>query len=131
MLLSVSRFKSWPAAFYATIGVLALSLALPLPRGGSIAGMPSICPFSNMTGIPCPGCGFTRSFVCLAHGHVREAFTWHPLGPVLFLGALLYLVGTVLKWKWPGEKVVLGTLAICLLAFWGLRLGGIFPMPPE
>lgn len=91
--------------------------------------MPSICPFFNITGIPCPGCGLTRSFVCLAHGHVREALLWHPLGPVMFSAAVLYLVGTTLRWKWPAEKVAFATLAVFLLIFWGLRLGGVFPMP--
>jgi hypothetical protein len=67
--------------------------------------------------------------VCFAHAHVVEAFQWHPLGPVLFGGALLYLVGTALKWKWPGEKFVVAGIAVFLLAFWGLRLGGVFPMP--
>ncbi|RYX83228.1 DUF2752 domain-containing protein [bacterium] len=91
--------------------------------------MPSVCPFFNMTGMPCPGCGLTRSFVSLAHAHVREAFLWHPLGPLLFSGALLYLVGTTLKWKWPGERVLFASLTVLMLAFWGLRLGGIFPLP--
>lgn len=88
-----------------------------------------MCPFFNATGLPCPGCGLTRSFVCLGHGHLSEAFKWHPLGPLLFAGALLYLFGTLAKWKWPDEKRVVLALAGVLLLFWGLRLGGVFPFP--
>lgn len=123
------RIGRWPASFYLVAAVLTLSLLLPLPHGGTIAGLPSICAFSNLTGIPCPGCGLTRSFVCFAHGHFLDAFHWHPLGPLLFSGALLYLVGTTLKWKWPSEKFVLAGLAVVLLIFWGLRLYGTFPLP--
>ena len=124
-----SRLLTLPASFYVTAGVLLLSFALPLPRGGSIAGMPSVCPFFNVTGVPCPGCGLTRSFVCFAHAHLSEAFRWHLLGPGFFSGALLYLLGTVLKWKWPSEKFVVAGIGIFLLMFWGLRLSGVFPMP--
>ncbi len=130
MVSPVLRLQRLPISFYATGAVLALSLGLPLPQHGSIAGMPSICPFFNITGTPCPGCGLTRSFVSLAHGHIREAFAWHPLGPIMFTGALLYLVGTALGWKWPKEQLVLGTLFVLMLMFWGLRLSGVFPMPP-
>ena len=121
--------KRLPISFYATGAVLVLSLLLPLPRGGTIAHLPSVCPFFNATGLPCPGCGLTRSFVCLAHGHLFEALRWHPLGPVLFGGALVFLAGTLLKWRWPSEKWVMISLVAALFVFWGLRLGGVFPMP--
>ncbi len=124
-----ARLRSLPLSFFLSGAVVVLSLALPLPTNGTIAGLPSVCPFFNATGLPCPGCGLTRSFVCLGHGHLRESFAWHPLGPLLFSGALLYLVGTVLRWKWPDEKRALIALAGVLLLCWGLRLGGVFPLP--
>ena len=68
-------------------GVFAASVLLPLPRGagGQIGHLPSLCLFYRLTGLPCPGCGLTRSFVCLAHGHFWESLHWHPLGPAIFL----------------------------------------------
>ena len=68
-------------------GVFAASLLLPLPAPatGKIAHLPSVCLFYNLTGLPCPGCGLTRSFVCLGHGRFWEALHWHPLGPVIYL----------------------------------------------
>ena len=68
-------------------GVFAASLLLPLPAPvtGQIGHLPSVCLFYHVTGLPCPGCGLTRSFVSLGHGHLRDALHWHPLGPIIFL----------------------------------------------
>ena len=71
--------------------VLAASVLLPLPgAGGRIAHLPTVCPFYTLTGLPCPGCGLTRAFVCLGHGRWHEAWHWHPLGWLLF-GAMIVL----------------------------------------
>jgi hypothetical protein len=75
--------------------VLVLAAATPpLDRGGAanapFAGFVarhlggSVCPYRHLTGIECPGCGLTRSFVQLAHGNVGMAVRLNPLGPVLF-----------------------------------------------
>ncbi len=75
-------------------GAFAASVLLPLPRGanGQIGHLPSFCLFYHLTGLPCPGCGLTRSFVCLGHGRLWESLHWHPLGPAIFLlFALLWL----------------------------------------
>jgi hypothetical protein len=47
--------------------------------------IPSLCVFRNTFGVPCPGCGMTRSFVFLGHGDVWAALRMNPLGPALFL----------------------------------------------
>ena len=82
------------AVFLLLSGVFAASILLPLPRGagGQIGRLPSVCLFYHLTGLPCPGCGLTRSFVCLGHGRFWESLHWHPLGPAIFLLlALLWL----------------------------------------
>ena len=56
---------------------------------------PLICPFHWLTGLPCPGCGLTRSFVAIARGDWPGAIDYHPFGPLLF-GALL---GLGLQWS--------------------------------
>jgi len=38
------------------------------------------CPIKNITGIPCPSCGSTRSLTALAKGHFTEALLINPLG---------------------------------------------------
>lgn len=51
---------------------------------------PLVCPVHWLTGIPCPGCGMTRSFVAIARGQLPTALDYHPLGPLLFGGFLVW-----------------------------------------
>lgn len=46
---------------------------------------PLFCPFKALTGIPCPGCGLTRSFRAIALGQWDAALDFHLFGPALFL----------------------------------------------
>jgi hypothetical protein len=50
---------------------------------------PVLCPFRYFTGLPCPGCGLTRSFCAMSQGHFCDAMAFHILGPVLFAGLLV------------------------------------------
>jgi hypothetical protein len=45
--------------------------------------LPTICMSRAWLGIDCPGCGLTRSFVCLAQGRWRASLAYHPLGWVM------------------------------------------------
>ncbi|MDR3710893.1 MAG: DUF2752 domain-containing protein [Capsulimonadaceae bacterium] len=67
--------------------VLAAARLAPLPVDGRVAGIPNLCVFHAVTGLPCPGCGMTRSLICLMHGRFHESFLYHPLGP-FFAAAL-------------------------------------------
>lgn len=62
-------------------GVLALGVACLLAPAGIEDG-PVLCPFRRLTGLPCPGCGLTRSWTYLMHGWWRESFLAHPFGPL-------------------------------------------------
>jgi len=54
--------------------------------------IPNICMFRAYTGLPCPGCGLTRSLIAAAHGKIRRSFSLHRLGPITFLYVLLQFV---------------------------------------
>lgn len=56
-----------------------------------------VCPLRHWTGIPCPTCGMTRSFIAIARGDLTEAVTQHLFGPILFAGFLLAAVHIVLE----------------------------------
>jgi len=63
--------------------------------------VPPLCPMRRVTGIPCLGCGGTRSWVEMAHLQVGAAFIQSPLGAVCFLAALamaVYLIGRSIGW---------------------------------
>lgn len=55
------------------------------------------CPLRAITGIPCPTCGMTRSFVTLAQGNLEAAINYHLFGPALFL--LLLASAMSLLWE--------------------------------
>lgn len=73
-------------ALAALTAVLALSVAWhPLDDGGVV-----LCAFRGVTGLPCPGCGLTRSFCAMGKGELARAFEFHALGPALFAAACAY-----------------------------------------
>lgn len=56
---------------------------------------PTLCVVRRLTGIPCPGCGLTRAFYCVAHGRVLESIRHNPFG-VVFFGVVILLFGITL-----------------------------------
>jgi hypothetical protein len=52
---------------------------------------PTLCPFRLLTGLPCPGCGLTRSIGVLAQGNLQLSLNFHPLGIVIVFIALLIM----------------------------------------
>lgn len=69
------------------VAITALALWMrPSVEAVSLFGfdVPVLCTFRRFTGMSCPGCGLTRSFVFLAHGQLSLAFQMNPLGPIAF-----------------------------------------------
>ena len=62
---------------------------MPLPGGAR--PLPPLCPLKAFTGIDCPGCGLTRSFVALAHGEVGQSLAYHRLGWALFFAVVYHV----------------------------------------
>jgi hypothetical protein len=46
--------------------------------------LPELCYFKVGTGIDCPGCGLTRSFISFAHGQFALAWHYNPAGALFF-----------------------------------------------
>jgi len=67
----------------AIVAVMAVLLILDIYR----------CPFKAITGIPCPGCGFTRACFSLCKGDIAGAFYYHPLWPVLLPTLIVEVIG--------------------------------------
>ena len=95
-------FMFFRPASLALMGLIAGS-AVPLEW---LTSGPALCPFKLLTGLPCPGCGLTRSAVALLHGDPTASVFYHPLGAPLVIAAVL--IGVVDAWVWwrrrrPGE----------------------------
>lgn len=78
----------------------------------------SICLFYNTTGIPCPGCGMTRSYLHLFKGRLAEAFHFHPLFALVVF--LPFLITT-------DKKRYLYSAVFVLIAVWIIRLKLYYP----
>jgi hypothetical protein len=84
----------------ASLVTLALVVGALLPLHLLTDG-PSFCPFKIATGLPCPGCGMTRSVVALLHGDLGASLFFHPLGIVVVAASLA--VGATDGWLWYRE----------------------------
>lgn len=76
------------------LGLIGVALVLdPAESVGRIAGavtlaghhLPEVCAFKRVTGLPCPGCGLTRSWVAALHGQVAASLAFHRLGWLVLL----------------------------------------------
>ena len=77
------RRQAFPLA---CIAVLALSLVLDPER--PTMGI-ELCPMKASSGLPCPGCGITRSMIYCSRGDFARAFHHHPLGPAIWVAAII------------------------------------------
>jgi len=53
------------------------------------SAVPSVCLFKEITGLPCPSCGTTRSLGLLMHGEFRESLMMNPFGMLLALALVV------------------------------------------
>lgn len=51
--------------------------------------LPELCWYKRLTGCVCPGCGLTRSVICIFHGEFSRAWRFNP-GGYIFVAVLVY-----------------------------------------
>ena len=77
--------------------------------GVTLAGhhLPEVCAFKRVTGLPCPGCGLTRSWVAAVHGDLAASLAFHRLGWLVLLYVVLQALrhGAWLVFVQPRETV--------------------------
>jgi len=122
-------------------GVLVLAAVLSVSGGTQVLlpivdlPLPELCTLRRFTGINCPGCGLTRSFIALAHGDVRSAWIFNPAG-VFWFAAIAFQVPYRSYQLWRirrgldelsfprGAPFALLVLAVATLSQWAARMIG-------
>lgn len=113
-----------PSEGVAIAGAFAVGVGCLLSPAGIEDG-PIICPFRLATGLPCPACGLTRSWVYALHGWWSDAFAANPFG-LGVLGALVALVGAIVVARVRGsapprlDRALRHPIAITVLVAWGV-----------
>lgn len=125
-----SRSERVVVLLIAAISLVGLVVARLWPLASVDSGEPT-CLLRIFTGLPCPGCGMTRSWVHLAHGDVLTAFEYNlfgPIGMVVAAGIVAY-VGVALARRRPPERIlslvdpkVLLALIVVWLAYSAVRM---------
>lgn len=120
--------------------VLICATLLQTPDGHHVAlpcmantPFPEICISKAWFGVSCPGCGLTRSFISMMHGHLANAVFYNRVGPILFLFVLLQfpyrIFGLLTQQDYPlGRRVAQGTVWLLiglLLGNWGISVFGV------
>ena len=104
-----SPFLSWtrPRSYWDVVGshfllAFVTGIVLFVSRWVPVNLLPlRPCTFLNLTGYPCPFCGFTRSFQAMAHGDWAMALYNSPL-------ACLVFVAVVVVFAWNMAGLLLG-----------------------
>lgn len=105
----------------------------------------SVCPFANLTGHPCPGCGLTRAAFALVRLDFDRALALHPLSPLLVplvcaLGleaAGRYALGAdspargFIALRTRHTAWLFGLLSVLVLTVWAARALGYLGGPAE
>lgn len=61
------------------------------------------CPSMKVLGLPCPGCGMTRSCLSLLRGDWAESWRLNPFGPVFAIFWAVVGAGVALPQPWRGK----------------------------
>ncbi len=116
--------------------VLAFALEVRSPTQVGIRGidgvLPPSCRFRSWTGLDCPTCGLTRSFVSIAHGDLSAALGFNPVSPLVFAAFLFQIPFRAMQIRrldrgrdelaWPWVTRALWILLGLGLAQWIVRL---------
>jgi len=105
------------------LALLALGISLCW-RPEALPALP-LCPFHEVTGLPCPGCGLTRAFCAIGHAEFARAWAFNPFGFVFYAAAIALVAWPLARRRFPGavRRVVqsrwFGGLPIALVvAMW-------------
>jgi hypothetical protein len=83
------------------IAMVGGGLVYILISGGGFNILP--CPLKESTGLPCPGCGMSRSCIAFLKGDFLEVLRQNPFGPVFAAFWVVVGIGVLLPQPWHGR----------------------------
>lgn len=89
------------------------------------------CPIKYLIGLPCPGCGMTRSFICLFHFDFKGALHYNALFILLMLIAIVIILRkySIFK-KMYYSKVFWLSVGSIILLYYAYRMIYVYPNEP-
>lgn len=82
--------KKW-IAIAAAVLTLLVPYLIHIFGHGDIEKAQSLCVFKMLTGLPCPGCGITKSLIFLYQGDLAKSLSFHVFGLPLVLSCILLI----------------------------------------
>lgn len=86
----------------------------------------STCVFKNISGLPCPGCGLTRSGLALLSGNLQKSLYYHSLLIPILILIVLALTGWIKKIK----PIYLWLMVVIIFLYYAFRMWLFFPHTP-
>jgi hypothetical protein len=111
--------KRW-LPFAVLCSIFLLSFLLSVNQAASLP----LCFFHWITHLDCPGCGLSRSFISISHGHLIQAVRFNALGPLVYLFFAIAMVRCFLPLR-EGNPSLLPTFEsrwsyfLFAILFWG------------
>lgn len=124
MLLNFSKLK-FSKRFLFGLGFFLIFIFI-FKTTNNLNVLPTTCPFRLLTGLPCPGCGLTRSIGYLALGDFQLSIAHNPFGSFLlsyffsfifFPKYLLLFLTKVNSWIKESNKLIQAILYIAPVFF--------------
>ena len=108
-----------------------------LQIGLHLAGLPGwVCPFKNLFGIPCPGCGLTAATGQLFHAQWRASLQTHAFASLFVFSFFIMAIALLLPPQQRSSMVawiagferrtgITSLFLAALMFYWVIRLAGL------
>ena len=87
-----------------------------------------LCPSRELLGLPCPGCGLTRSILLILRGRFAESWRLQPFGYAWLALAVVFILDRYVfethQRLWMG---LLTVICIGMVVLYGYRMATLFP----
>lgn len=104
-----------------------LLAAAAIMAGVSLLGH-GLCPSRELLGLPCPGCGLTRSILLILQGRFTESWQLQPFGYAWMALALVFIGDRyVLQSRQRLWKSLLTVICVGMVILYGYRMFTLFP----